>query len=82
MGNAECGLGKAEWGMRNGKCGRRPPASPSCRLYPPGRSRLPLRDGVEPETGGNSGKRHRAKNPGPVDQAFNIGVISSDFRYR
>jgi hypothetical protein len=30
----------------------RPPASPSCRLYPPGRSRLPLRDGVEPEAVG------------------------------
>jgi len=32
--------------------GMRPPASPSCRLYPPGRSRLPLRDGVEPEAVG------------------------------
>jgi hypothetical protein len=29
--------------------GFRPPASPSCRLYPPGRSPCPLRDGVEPE---------------------------------
>lgn len=74
-----------EWGIRNAEWGRRPPASPNCKRYPPGRSRLPLRDGVEPEAGGvrpggKSEKRHRAKNPGPEDQAFNLGVISSDLR--
>ena len=46
---------KWEVGRRNVEVGRRPPASPSCRLYPPGRSRLPLRDGVEPEAIGAKG---------------------------
>jgi len=36
----------------------RPPASPS-RLYPPGRSPLPLRDGVEPEAIGVKGPAPR-----------------------
>ena len=49
----------------NAKFGMRPLA---CGVY----------GGLRPE--GNSGKRHRAKNPGPVDQAFNIGVIRSDLR--
>jgi hypothetical protein len=28
-------MGNAEVGVRNGECGMRPPASPSCRLYEP-----------------------------------------------
>ena len=36
-------------GTRISECGMQPPGYPSCRLYPPERSRLPLRDGVEPE---------------------------------
>jgi hypothetical protein len=51
MRNGEGGI-KRRWGDLKAELGMRPPASPSCRLYPPGRSRLPLRDGVEPEAVG------------------------------
>ncbi len=52
--DAEGGDWKGEVGIfrfRIWDCGLRPTASPSCRFYPPGRSRLPLREGVEPEAG-------------------------------
>ncbi len=43
--------GREAWRQWNLELGIRPPASPSCKLYPPGRSLRPLRDGVEPEAG-------------------------------
>ena len=52
--------------------------SASCGLYEP--EAVGAIGAYAPEGSGKAEKRHRAKNPDPEDQAFNIGELSSELR--